>query len=703
MKCPIFQIIRDFLIVQPEFKAKCFLNETHATEEVKKYYKILLPESRESLVINNEILIRCEHHVSVYEDQTWSEKYYQSAYHYTGIFNSGLSKYIIHVYFDANGQFKYIHVKDSTGKRIDNFRDNDEKNIRYYAESASMTIISLIQSKAAEISQNFEKEFKQDVTKLENISKKLSQETIEVLNKYKLQLEVCLQHFEKLRMYTYSPCANLQNRFVEIHKAISSKISNLQQGKVQQLLEKLESENQIEFTHDENINIFAKKESDQKLEKRQEELRIIEEQLKKLTEMSNFVDRLIKEHELLNLKITLCDQGDLDGLVYLSSRLNKLEFLLQTQMPVFIMKGDLITVKKLVNYVNFIPPLFYFECVKNGYKDLMIHLIKYYKFNINTINIIWLAGLMPGDILGKTLLLTAVEHEQFEIFKWLLENGANPNIANILTGAKPLMHTVLKALYHYAELLLLFKANPNQRCFTQKIALLSDDLSLAQNVARASDKCHTGNTALHLACECRKTDFIRLLLNNNANPCQLNLKKIPPFLHLTLHELQPLDCVATGYFIAKNIDIDYRNPETEVTSLYFACEKNRLADAKFLVENGANPNAHACLIIRCFSMKNPEQNNMFIKKLEDSLRGDHKMRTTPFLAAVVRNFVEIVNFLLNQSYMPVTINTIHNTLSLANIISLSNDCVKLLADKYQLLEKQSLEIKAPRARKVAPG
>lgn len=131
MKCPIFQIIRDFLMADKDFGLKCFLKETHTTIEPKKYYKILLSESRDTLQFNNILLERSEHHVSIYEDQAWSETQYKSTYHYTGIFYANDDRIIIHVYFNANGEFCYIHVKGNDGIRLDNISESDQKISAY--------------------------------------------------------------------------------------------------------------------------------------------------------------------------------------------------------------------------------------------------------------------------------------------------------------------------------------------------------------------------------------------------------------------------------------------------------------------------------------------------------------------------------------------------------------------------------------------
>lgn len=688
MKCPIFQIIRDILMIQADFKLQCFLKETHKEGETKQYYKILLPELRDVLIINNQILDRREHHVSIYEDQTWSEKHYQSTYHYTGVFCNGSAQIIIHVYFDSNGQFCYIHVKDEKGERIDNLSETDQKNIRNYAESASVQIISSIQAKAAEISQNFEKEFQQDVIKLEEISKKLSQESIEVLNQYVKQLDQCLTHFEKLAKYTYAPRKDMHQIFITAHTSISHRINLLQQP-----VKDVKGKKQL-ITHEEANNTFSEELSAvsivtpcKKSETQQQKMKAIDDEINSLTKIADFSDRIITEYELLHKKAALCDNDDLDTLVFIMTRINKLQVILQKNLIQSAVTGKLDSVKKLVKYVDFIPYTIYFVCVNNGHSDTAIYLIKHYRFNINLYNLICAPVNAPVELMGQTLLLIAIEKDQFTLFKWLLENGANPNLANPNIGLTPLMIAVFKNLYQYAELLFSYRTNPNIGCFTQSLALITDHKGFAEAVLQRGKNNNTGETALHYACKHNLTHFIKLLFANNANPAILNLERMPAYYYLLFRETVPVNQEAMQYFIAKKVDLDMKQPNTQITGLFFACQKNRLEDVRFLVQHGADPNMPTDLLINHFVGADEYSKNKLSQIIENLLRGEHRSRITPLIKAVTRKFEGIVIYLLNQKYVPVTTDNVYNAIQIANICGATN-CVKPLMEHYQLLENQ---------------
>ena len=126
------------------------------------------------------------------------------------------------------------------------------------------------------------------------------------------------------------------------------------------------------------------------------------------------------------------------------------------------------------------------------------------------------------------------------------------------------MIAVQDNLFSYAELLLLFKANPNLACFPQSVALLTENLVVAQKITESVKKNTTGDTALHLACRLRKDAFIPLLLSHKANPHQLNVKRLAPYLYLLLNPEVPINHAHMQLFIDRRIDIDLKILSTKL-------------------------------------------------------------------------------------------------------------------------------------------
>ncbi|CAB0032628.1 unnamed protein product, partial [Trichogramma brassicae] len=189
------------------------------------------------------------------------------------------------------------------------------------------------------------------------------------------------------------------------------------------------------------------------------------------------------------------------------------------------------------------------------------------------------------DYWGRTPLHYALScsHEILEIFRLLLENGANANLADE-EGWTPLHYICKKDNFYYEDWKIFFKIN--------------EDHNQTVDVNVRDKK---GQTPLHYASERRIAEFVEILLENGANPNLANAEGLTP-LHLI--------CDKHNFFHDSNDDImelffkinDERHQTVEVnavnnsgqTPLHLAlgCEDiNSKKVVELLLRRGADPNA----------------------------------------------------------------------------------------------------------------
>ena len=199
------------------------------------------------------------------------------------------------------------------------------------------------------------------------------------------------------------------------------------------------------------------------------------------------------------------------------------------------------------------------------------------------------------DSKGRTPLHWAVYMNNFEMAEFLLQQGADPNALN-RRHRTPLHWAVLKPDIALTQLLLSYNADPNIRDKRKRAPLHWLVLKPNENIERLTLRKRTNKSSkeeAHPPLYWDESDLqkIELLLQYKADP---NLKTIDNrtlvFLAVAQERL-PVVKLLVQFGADVNLK-DY----VDDTSLHFLSKKRKITSlvlsmARFLLENGADPNA----------------------------------------------------------------------------------------------------------------
>lgn len=155
-----------------------------------------------------------------------------------------------------------------------------------------------------------------------------------------------------------------------------------------------------------------------------------------------------------------------------------------------------------------------FEAVRLG--DLSY--VKQYVKSANDVN---------AEQEGKSLLMVAIEEERYEVFEFLLKNGANPNFRN--EQADPRKRQVVMELAsvnsdsRFLELALRFGGNPNtlnsykRPILTIAVTSLENTKLLVEHGADINAIGANGNSAIHRAVRIKNYDVAYYLIKQGAD------------------------------------------------------------------------------------------------------------------------------------------------------------------------------------------
>ncbi len=377
-----------------------------------------------------------------------------------------------------------------------------------------------LQIKIYSITEEFEKQFKYNLELLETISADLPNPTVEILKKYLAQIEVCLIQCSNLENYTYIAAKHYRKKFNIAADFIQKKLKAV---KAQSHKEKhiiLEKIDEL-LTEDDDQNHSKQILSPEELLKlqREQKLNDIKKALASIQGTDLSTNQLILQHELLQEQFTLAD--DFDLIVNTMIKMTKLKRLLLDKMIQHIEKEDVAIVKKLMPHVDIIFPPCIFKIVAKGNIPLAALLTKHYHFNLNRSNVIINIDSIidPLGFICDTMLLTAISHDQYDMFKWLIDHGANPNITNFVTGETPLIRATRENKMKYMEVLISNQADVDT-CVkpAAKVGIMVPQAYQEIINAKMELVEDTRKTALYIACGLRNEIAVQLLLRHKADP-----------------------------------------------------------------------------------------------------------------------------------------------------------------------------------------
>jgi len=663
----------------------------------KKYHIIELKGGSTPIVIGGvEYYPRTNHphHVSVYEFIKPTETQGLSAYHYTGVFSEpGGGTITVHVYFKKNGEYASCQVKDSQGREVKISAD-EAKSLKRYAEAISIELISDITVYAQQATNNLEEDFKKVSDELDDLSKKVNFSQLNPsdthVSTYMRKLNGCLTLLDNLRKYSLHPQLSKRKLLKEIFYKLKENIGKFhsQKNRKTRKAATMRSSSSTAYEGIKNKRSQKRGSEDSRLDlkkQKEQQLSAVNKALEAVKACKNHADRILETENLLDQKIVLLGADDAEILISTCVAMNKNVNAAKMYLGYAAITGDITSVRKLL----LISPALDFDKYffialksrpltkeekekreKSGIKDIDNRAITYSKilklvidkFKPNIHMYCPVAGREYEALiacLGYNLLMTAVRSKNMPMAKMLIDKGARLDFRNVQTGETALMRAAQGGCVELARLLLENGADPNIRVPKINRSCFTNVPELAKKLAQykpGNSEC--GRTALHYATDCN-ADMVRLFLNPKYK-IDLTLRGMDGFTAFGYSATQckekPTNFEIVDLFLEKGVGIDEKQgPGCSATPLFYACQYGQLNNVKELIKRGANPNEPG----PCFSQITRGE-----RIPDEAVRNS---LVTPLMVAVCRDRRSVVEYLLGQTKMLVTIENACNAYNYAGM------------------------------------
>jgi ankyrin repeat protein len=240
---------------------------------------------------------------------------------------------------------------------------------------------------------------------------------------------------------------------------------------------------------------------------------------------------------------------------------------------------------------------------------------------------------------SKTPLIYASKGGNFEIIKFLVENGADLNAQDVNKNTA-LMYATLYNYNEIAEYLITQGSNlnlkNNQQCNPLHVAASVGNIYIIKMLyERGMDLNtvdHNGNSPIFISTINNYPEAVKYFLNkhatihmhNNSNEIYNNYEYYTQstLLHICIKYDRPELLLL---FIKHKININANN-DTYETPLMYACKLNKLVFVKLLLSNGANPNIYSQHNYSCLHSAIANNNSEMVKTLID-YKSDYNLLT----------------------------------------------------------------------------
>lgn len=251
------------------------------------------------------------------------------------------------------------------------------------------------------------------------------------------------------------------------------------------------------------------------------------------------------------------------------------------------------------------------------------------------------------NLSGQTPLFCAAKEGHYQIVKYLLDKRANPNACNHY-GVSCLWIPCQRGLVDIVELLLQYGANTE----------------ISPNGPEAEERAISGWTPLYAAIKSRQYLVVKLLLKYNANPNAVTSLGSTPFLLAS--EIGDLDVIQC--FVEHGAELDYAPNGKQAddlnitgqTALFMATLKEQNDVVKYLIEKGAKVNVRnrygVSPLLLCSEAGNEELVKMLVNAGADinmspsgELAIEHILAgQTPLYGAAKKGHLNICKFLIDH-------------------------------------------------------
>lgn len=601
----------------------------------QKYFFKALPSDEQKIELLNQLWDITDQHLSIYGKFNDKRKYI-TAYHFTMALAFDDEKPIkVHCYFNVQGIYQALTVKKEEKYQI--ISPTTEAKLKNHAELYSVNVFTELQGSLESRCFSLMKL----IDKKEKSIEKLSQNIEKNLMIYIEQITQLIPLLEEVHDLGLGqrPKIKIYQRILELYTT--------QKAPKKVMIKEYEPINEeLSDSELESSTILPKREEAEDLSEKN--IDILIEALKKMNPPEK-----IDPQKLVETAI----QGDEKAMRIIFEKNYPLKFNAYIRM---IEQGN----------KNF------FE---KAYERSPINL------NILTVN-------DRNQNTGLSFLGIAYLKRNLYLFEYLLQKGANPNVA-FLNGERLIHHIAETGELKYAECLLKYYPETDISSYSSldKITSVYCESSrnpqeakkiksnLEKNLTRHQDVCNnTPFTPLMIAAHFGQVDIFKFLLESKANPL-LELKNTNSLMALASSHQNPEIILA---LINQGMSVDHlwRTSGPPITSLYHACQEGNLRVVEILIANfGADVN---------FSTSYPGASPILGKDL----------KLNPLSTAIENRakskegikFQLIIDYLMNQDFVPFKMSAFKQVLAYEKLLSVSPEIkenIQLNMNKFTLLAK----------------
>lgn len=618
-----------------------------------------------------------EQHVTVYKE--YDDNYnYITAYHVTlQLSNLQTEQSLLaRCYFDINNVYRATLIKQEEQRyELPASRFNIiNAKLRNYVEIYGAGIFSELNKEL----QKKQKEIAMAIQAEETIVEKLSENIEKYLDSYISSIERLLlllreldslgeRQSSKIKIYQHvlQVCKNKQQQEQKKHQEIE-KIPKLE-------LSRLSIEDEADISSDEKLPATQPKVN---LQDKRKKLKIINQKISETEAKGENI------YSLLNNKLNLLTEEDLDEIIATVRKINIKREPTQAELNTKILLGDENALDVLVEHGLGLKPRCYPILIARSYQQLFK---KAYEYAPISLNMLYTFG---GE--AMTFLRMAYKFKHFNLFRYLLEICANPNVSDE-RGARIIHYIVSEGAVEYAKCLVELcpyvdlNSLPNPHDFNSEVGIIKlnpkDFVKFKQkalvniignNLVAKNEQ--TDWTPIRIAVREGHEEMVKLLLEAKVDPL-LDMKYAKDSQDIILVALEGTTTdrlIKPGILealINKGCDINLPlDSKTQKNHLVLACELGNFS-----------------LIQRLVQGYNADINVSFKHKGRDS--------NLLILTTENRDF-EIFEYLLTQEYVVFNSSTLSSMEAYATthpwpkkFLDKAPVMIKLYKEKLDLIEK----------------
>lgn len=603
---PIYYAITKNLVKNQIYGKPTRLLKTKVSKKfpiAKQYYLIELERAERTFTLSATDWKLHAHHLSVYAEQSTGEHDGLSAIHHTIECALNTKRIIIHIYYDHRGNYVNLNVSDPELSLC-----NEESMA---LQACSESIVGNLVSSLSELAYNTYQTLFSRYDEAENQASELSmrinfegENPPQLVDSYLKKLQQCRTHLQTLNQLSFDDFYTTEQFFT----TLINKVKNIKRIQPKNTLpikntplrsvnnEKSPKPTPAKATHAprskvKKVKPAAKKSCTPKYQERLNIADSIQEPafrivaryrvLSDATPSLSYDNEVLKAYHKINQCIVEANQCLVNS----------------------INANNAPAVKQLLTIENLtLNPNHVFTAARQGLTDITILLINRFKCNVNLCD--------PNAKTGFACLLgVAAEKRNFELFRWLLSKGANPNVQSFLGASTLLLHLISSDLPSFVHEILKYPVDVNRPQRTDPFIVSLDktrDQFMIKNLHMMES---TLNTPLYQAIVLGNREIISRLLAKGASFNNATRAGYYPIAASCMNSELPYNADLTRFLVTEcgaDINLTHGGPGFKCTPLYFQAQKpGRLDAVTDLLALGSDPNIACMSTDKCLPSVSP--------------------------------------------------------------------------------------------------